>query len=133
MSEPRWADVEVGDAIIANHVGDSDAVVSGTIVDPAQAKPGARWGYYLSGMRDPLSSNDWTLLDIIKPEPQLPTTPGSVIRYELNGPGDYAHYVLEATFLGKRSWSGPWGHGYTWADVDDGDTPWELIYDAGKK
>jgi len=121
MSEPKWSDVEVGDAIIAETIVPGDATVSGTVVDPGQAKPGARWGYYLSGMSEPLSSNHWTLLDIVKPEPepQLPTASGSVITCNgdvlaLDYRGWFSHYRCHSTAI--------------LAEV-----PWELVYDAGKK
>ena len=128
MSEPRWSDVEVGDALIAEHTGDSDVIVSGTVVEIMLGG-----SLYLAGMEGALDWDFWTLLDIIKPGPQLPTKPGSVIRYELNGPGNYVHYMLQGEPFGKKSWAGPWGHGYAEEAVADVATPWELVYDAGKK
>ena len=117
MSEPKWSDVEVGDAIIAETIVPGDATVSGTVVDPGQAKPGARWGYYLSGMSEPLSSNHWTLLDIVKPGPRLPTTPGSVVAC-----GGF-FFALD-----PFGWFGPSGY------VRDAYvTGFHLVYDAGKK
>ena len=134
MSEPKWEDVEVGDAIIANHWGNSDVTISGTVVGAEGGTSGSFRGYYLSGMTFPLGSkaDTWTLLDIIKPGPSLPTAIGSVVRYELDGPGDYAHYMLQGIAFNKKSWSGPCGSEYTEGDMADIETPWELVYDAGK-
>jgi len=71
--EPKWEDVEVGDAIIADRKS-ADVTISGTVTDAT--------GTYVAIGNDGYNMNPefWTLLDIIKPEPQLPTTVGSVVQ-----------------------------------------------------
>jgi len=126
MSEPRWADVEVGDAIIAEIIGTGDVTVSGTVVEVSGALLG---GLYLSGMMYPVLARTWTLLDIIKPEPQLPTTPGSVIRL-FDSTGYPFDYMLTGTVVESTPW----------VNVRYGDRsypgenlPFVVLYDAGKK
>jgi len=112
MSEPKWEDVEVGDAIIAEIRTAGDATLSGTVcaLEPAL-------GFVVLAGNSSIPTYGWTLLDIIKPEPQLPTTPGSVIAC-----GGF-FFALD-----PFGWFGPSGY------VRDAYvTGFHLVYDAGKK
>jgi len=68
MSEPKWEDVEVGDAIIADRKGDTDLTISGTV---GQIRGTYEWISFLGGEAGETYSclpAAWTLVDIIKPE-----------------------------------------------------------------
>jgi len=114
MSAPKWEDVEVGDAIIADRIGDSDATITGTVTASGP-------GWIDLGDNDySIAADRWTLLDIIKPEPQLPTATGSLVVVR-----DSNHFYMRADDDG-------WYCSCGLHDVD-APTDWELVYDAGKK
>jgi len=116
MSAPKWEDVEVGDAVIAER-RESDATVAGTVGDTNESN-----GLYVGfGVveRFGIYTKNWTLLDIIKPGPQLPTATGSLVRVR-----DSNHFYMRAEDDG-------WYCSCGLHDVD-APTDWELIYDAGK-
>ena len=117
MSAPKWEDVEVGDAIIAEW-GPADTTITGTVgytSSPYECIELAG-GY----MVDIAPRGGWTLLDIVKPGPQLPTSTGSLVRVR-----DSNHFYMRADDDG-------WYCSCGLHDVD-APTDWELVYDAGKK
>jgi len=121
MSEPKWEDVEVGDAVIAERKEVSDLTISGTVT--------YNDGLWIEFVGFGFDTSNWTLLDIIKPEPQLPTTPGSVVVRD-GGSESPVHYMLD---LDKR-WTPDDLNEYLRADPHRFDWwGWELVYDAGKK
>jgi hypothetical protein len=121
MSEPKWEDVEVGDAVVIESTC-SDLTITGTVTEAENVN-----GFFSVDGQDfyPASRQDrerWTLLDIIKPEPQLPTTPGSLIRL-------VGHEMTWTYFLTALGWTSPLGRGNN--DLRAG--VFEVIYDAGEK
>jgi len=119
MSEPRWADVEAGDAIVADRKV-TDVTISGTVTRVAGDWVG------LGGDGFNISSDFWTLLDIIKPEPQLPTTPGSVVR-EAVACNRWVYFILHHDGTWRSEWQ------IAVSAADRAELPCELVYDAGKK
>jgi len=119
MTAPKWEDVEVGDGVLLET--DGDVMIHGTVTDTDTTA-----GFYLG--RNYISPSRWTLLDIIKPEPQLPTTVGSIVSI-------LGAWILEPDMLWhslscRPCWfRNPEGESLVGLSARD----WTLVYDAGKK
>ena len=124
MPELKWEDVRDGDTILIENIH-SDLTISGTVQDGFSVTTrNINLGNSVYGDIDP---SHFVLLDIIKPEPQLPTAWASVIKTQNERDGVWFHHVK----AGPNEWVGARG---VRQDRDFGNgCPWELVYDAGKK